>query len=70
MKSFGALAWAVALVCLAGAVQADPDAPPKSRFGIPAKTSTALYPERLTRSFYLPVRDGTKLAVSVTLPAR
>ena len=70
MKSFAALAFTLVLVCLSGAVQADSDSPPKSGFGNPARASTALYPERLTRSFYLPVRDGTKLAVSVTLPAR
>lgn len=42
--------------------------PPASRFG--AYDAPAAYPERVTTSLYLPMRDGVRLAVSVTLPAK
>ena len=42
--------------------------PAASRFG--AYQTPVDFPERVTTSLYLPMRDGVKLAVSITRPAR
>jgi putative CocE/NonD family hydrolase len=61
--------YAVLALALAAAVAAPIRAEPAaSRFGL--YQAPVDFPERITTSLYLPMRDGVKLAVSITRPAR
>ena len=61
--------YAVLALVLAAAVAAPARTQPAaSRFG--AYQTPVDYPEKVTTSLYVPMRDGVRLAVSVTRPAR